>query len=142
MVLVYNANYELVLVPATTAEILPERDERAMGGSGLEEHPGVTTAPQPVQHVQCSTSAIATSQYWTDRGAEPALEIVGLACYPWFGRVASKDNLSDGPSRRGPHGGIDDGDLRRLGAVERPLILPSLAQLSRVSDSFDAMHFA
>lgn len=73
MVLVYNANYELVLVPATTAEILPERDERAMGGSGLEEHPGVTTAPQPVQHVQCSTSAIATSQYWTDRGAEPAL---------------------------------------------------------------------
>ena len=73
MVLVYNANYELVLVPATTAEILPERDERAMGGSGLEEHPGVTTAPQPVQHVQCPTSAIATSQYWTDRGAEPAL---------------------------------------------------------------------
>ena len=71
-----------------------------------------------------------------------ASEIVGLACYPWFGRVASKDNLSDGPSRRGPHGGIDDGDLRRLGAVERPLILPSLAQLSRVSDSFDAMHFA
>ena len=49
---------------------------------------------------------------------------------------------TDGPSRRGPHGGIDDGDLRRLGAVERPLILPSLAQLSRVSDSFDAMHFA
>ena len=71
-----------------------------------------------------------------------ASEIVGLACYPWFGRVASKDNLSDGPSRRGPHGGIDDGDLRRLGAVERPLILPSQAQLSRVSDSFDAMHFA
>uniref|UniRef100_A0A7S3X1I6 Uncharacterized protein n=1 Tax=Emiliania huxleyi TaxID=2903 RepID=A0A7S3X1I6_EMIHU len=66
-----------------------------------------------------------------------AAEIVSLGCHPWFGRVASKDNISDGPSRRGPHGGIDDRELRRLGGIERRLVLPTLAQLSRASDSFN-----
>ena len=65
-----------------------------------------------------------------------ATEIVGLGCFPWFSRVGSKDNISDGPSRKGPLGGIDDRELRRLGGIERPLVLPTLAQLSRASDSF------
>jgi|EP00966_Prymnesium_polylepis_P169219 hypothetical protein len=49
------------------------------------------------------------------------VQVLSLACQPWFGFVYSEDNLSDLPSR---------GDFRllsRLGAVWRPLVLPQLS---------------
>ena len=49
------------------------------------------------------------------------VELVALACQPWFGFVYSEDNLSDDPSRG------EWGLLRRLGAEPRDIVLPRLA---------------